>query len=113
MTEALRDWLWEHTWWSYQPDDGGYSKPYHWFNLLEGSFWIFLSALVLWRYLRHRRSPGELLYSFVFLLFGISDFREAYALETWLIWAKGVILLALLCLRRWIMRRYYPGSRIY
>ena len=109
----LIDLLWNHTWWQYLPDDGGYSLPYHWLNLIEGSIWIWLSVLVLVRYVRHQHSKLELCYSFAFLLFGLSDYREAYLLQTWLVWAKGLNLLALFYLRRLVIRRYYPTSRLY
>jgi hypothetical protein len=112
----MEDWadlLWSHTWWQYLPADGGYSLPYHWLNLIEGSVWILLAALVLWRYWRRRNSKWELGYAFAFLLFGLSDYREAYVLQTWLIWAKGINLFALFYLRRLIIRCYYPTSRLY
>lgn len=111
--DTLSDLLWNHTWWQFLPNESGYSLPYHWLNLIEGSIWILLAALVLVRYLRHRNSKWELWYAFAFLLFGLSDYREAYALQTWLIWAKGINLLTLFYLRRLLIRRYYPTSRTY
>jgi hypothetical protein len=105
--------LWNRVWWRYLPEDGGYTQPYHWLNLIEGSIWVLLAALVLLRYLRQRRSGWELVYSAAFLLFGISDYCEAYLLQSWLIWAKGVNLLGLFALRRFILRRFYPQSRVY
>jgi len=55
----------------------------------------------------------ELLYAVAFVTFGASDFREAIALETWLILAKGVNLVALVWLRRTVLTRCYPTSRTY
>lgn len=49
------------------------------FNLIEGTFWIFLSAVsfVLSKKLRQRYRVITLISSGAFLLFGISDLLEA------------------------------------
>jgi len=44
--------------------------------------------------------------------FGLSDFREAWALDSWLVWAKAANLVALLWIRRWVLRSLYPGARV-
>jgi hypothetical protein len=112
MHRAL-EFLLTRTWWQYAPNGDGFSATYHFANLAEGCVWIALGALVLLRYAKHRRSPIEPIYALAFVLFGASDFREAYALQSWLILGKGVNLAALLWLRHIVIRRYYPASRVY
>ena len=103
-----------NTWWSYDAAPASaFSRIYRTINLVEGSIWFVLALLVLVRFARHRKSGLELLYAAAFLTFGASDFREAIALETWLILAKGVNLVALVWLRRTVLVRYYPTSRTY
>jgi hypothetical protein len=102
------------TWWTYgsgNPD--WFEIPYHFFNLLEGAIWVILSALVLARHIRYRHSIIEVIYSSAFFTFGLTDFREAYALQSWLIWLKGVDLLLLVGLRSIVIRRYYPTNKLY
>ena len=69
--------------------------------------WIAASSL------RHRRSRLELAYALAFLTFGLTDLREAFALQSWLIWVKLMNLLVLFGLRRIVIQRYYPTSRLY
>lgn len=102
------------TWWAYDAaPKATFSHVYRAINLVEGSIWCVLAALVLLRFARYRKSGLELLYAAAFLTFGASDFREAIALETWLILAKGMNLIALVWLRRTVLMRYYPTSRTY
>jgi hypothetical protein len=54
-----------------------------------------------------------LAYGIAFLTFGLSDFREAYSLQSWLILFKGANLAALIWLRWQVLRRYYPQSRTF
>lgn len=68
---------------------------------------------MLARFWRQRRSGLELLYALAFVTFGLSDLYEAWRLESWLLLAKGVNLAALLALRRHILRRFYPQSKVY
>lgn len=82
-------------------------------NLIEGTVWLVFALLVLWRCAKHRHSIIELAYAATFATFGLSDFREAYSLQTWLILCKGVNLVALIWLRAVVIRRYYPTSRVY
>lgn len=110
---SVVDVLITHEWWRYDPRADWYAQPYHWINLVEGSFWLGFALLVLVRFLRHRRSPLELLYAFAFFTFGLSDYREACAVESWLILFKGANLAALLWLRWLATKRWYPGSRTY
>jgi hypothetical protein len=101
-----------HTWWTYRASDAGHAI-YHWFNLIEGCFWLLFAFLVLKRYLKHRNSLLEIWYALAFVTFGLSDFCEAYALTTWLILVKGANLLAIVLLRQVVLRRYYPGQKAF
>src|SRR5258708_37581052 len=106
--------LFLNTWWAYDSRDrSAHSIFVHWFNLFEGCAWLILAALVLRRHRHFRRSRVEIVYAVTFVLFGLTDFREAYSLQSWLLWLKLFILVALFCLRRSVMRRFYPTSRIY
>jgi hypothetical protein len=113
MNRVLAILFWE-TWWVYDPQEkSAHSIFTHWFNFFEGAAWLLFAALVVRRHLRFRRSPVEVVYAAAFLLFGLTDFREAYSLQSWLLWLKLAILVALFLLRRFVMRTYYPNSRIY
>lgn len=90
-----------------------FATGYYWFNLAEGTAWCLLAVLVVRRYARCRNSPLEIVYALAFFTFGLTDFREAYCLQTWLILAKGANLLALLLLRRRLLRRFYPASKTF
>ena len=106
--------LFLNTWWAYDSSDRtAHSIFVHWFNLFEGCAWIVFATLVLVRYLRFRRSRIEIVYAVTFVVFGLTDFREAFSLQSWLLWLKLFILIVLFCLRRFVMRRFYPESRIY
>jgi hypothetical protein len=108
------DALFVHNWWTWRAaDDSWTSRAYHWFNLAEGCVWLALAVLVLLRFRRFRRSPLECLYAAAFFTFGLSDFREAWSLDSWLIWLKLVNLVALLWLRQIVLHRWYPASRTY
>ncbi len=105
---------WLHdTWWSYHPAGGWFTHVYSWFNVVEGIFWLVFAALVLRRYLKHRRSPTELAYAAAFFTFGLSDFRESYILQSWLVLFKGINLAALLWLRWYVLRRFYPEIKAF
>jgi len=109
------DLLFLRAWWRYRPGETPWvSVPYHAFNLFEGTTWVVLSALVLRRYWGAAgRSPIEVVYGLAFFTFGLTDFREAYALDSWLIWVKLVNLILLLWLRAVVIRRFYPASKLY
>jgi hypothetical protein len=110
----ILDLLWTRTWWRFQPGDrSDFSMPYHVFNLFEGAAWVVFSGLVLFRYYRNRRSVLELWYSLSFFTFGLTDFREAYALSSWLVWVKLANLIVLAWLRSRVIRRFYPTSTLY
>ena len=111
--DRILDFLITRTWWTYDPSADWYASLYHWINLVEGGAWVVFAVLVLRRYLRHRKSPIELVYALAFATFGLSDFREAYIVESWLILFKAVNLAALLVLRSIVIKRHYPGSRTF
>jgi hypothetical protein len=110
----LADLLWFRVWWKHpHPTDPWFSIPYHAFNLFEGACWIVIGALVLYRYMAVRRSSLEIVYAMAFFSFGLTDFREAYVLQSWLVWIKLVNLIALIRLRSIVIRRWYPGSKLF
>ncbi len=113
MTARLAALL-KQSWWTYSAAEVDlFSTVYHFFNLAEGAAWCLLATLVLKRSFQHARSPLEVAYAAAFAVFGASDFREAYVLETWLILAKGVNLVCLALLRGYVIRRFYPESKTY
>lgn len=102
------------TWWTWSPDSVNWFDPlYHWFNVVEGCFWIVFSLLVLRRHFAHRCSRLEVFYAAAFLAFAATDFREAWEQSSWLIWLKLLNLVVLLSLRRTVMSRYYPDAKVY
>jgi hypothetical protein len=108
------DYLLFRTWWTYRSGNPSWFEvPYHAFNLFEGTVWVVLSGLVLRRFLRCRHSPVEVVYALTYFTFGLTDFREAYALESWLIWLKAANLLVLLWIRSLVISRYYRESKLY
>jgi hypothetical protein len=102
------------TWWVYQPRDGSlFTVAYHTFNLFEGAVWVVFAGLVLARYLKWRHSPLEIGYAAAFVSFGMTDFREAYALSSWLIWLKLANLIILLWCRARVIKRCYPAQKLF
>lgn len=103
--------LLRHTWWHSQRNAGGwFDVVYPAFNIVEAICW-FAVAVYVWR--RARRHAGrrlEFLYAALWLAFGLTDLREAWAQQTWLILLKGCLLGVLLVLRRIVLRRY-PNRR--
>ena len=57
-------------------------------------------------------APGNALF-LAFFTFGLTDFREAYVLESWLVWVKLLNLVLLIWLRSIAVRRWYPESRLF
>lgn len=106
-------------WWHYAANAHWYDGPYHWLNLLEGCAWLMIAALVLRRHIQHRGPRPrhlhriELFYAAAFVTFAISDFREAYAVHSWLILFKAANLIVLLRLRRFVLQRCYPRARVW
>lgn len=115
MFNWLSDWLWLHTWWSYAAsEDPLHANVYRGINLIEGLFWVGFFAAVLARHVRNKdRRPIELAYAFAFLCFGLTDFREAIALQSWLIWVKLINLIILIGLRKRVMNSLYPEAKVY
>jgi hypothetical protein len=70
------------------------------------------AVLVANRWRRCRQSSVELLYALAFATFGLTDVREASVISAALVLVKGVSLVALLWLRAYVMRRWYPESRV-
>ena len=113
MTDDLRVLLLQD-WWRYDPNRiEDWARVYRAFNLLEGVVWCIFGLLVIFRFLRYRKSRIELVYGAAFLTFGASDFIEAYVIGTWLVLLKLINLIALFLLRRIVMRRCYPESKTY
>jgi hypothetical protein len=113
----LVDILFFKTWWTWLR---GPNEPYTWtdiacrcFNFVEAAAWFVFAALVSIRWRRNRRSSLELWYVLAFVLFGISDVIETWSLTSWLLWWKGVNLVALFLLRRRVMRQCYPEAKLY
>jgi hypothetical protein len=94
-----------HTWWTYRSDPNGI---YHWFNLAEAVFWLGCAATVWARY-RRRRLPMEAWYALSFVAFAVTDLREAFALQTWLIGIKALNVITIVWLRA-RLRPLYPGN---
>lgn len=118
MDETAMNWselLWWHEWWRFDPR--GPTSDFIWqygFNLFEGVSWLVFAGLVIRRYFRSRKSRAlEFSYATSFVLFGISDFIQAYRLTSWLLVWKLVNLIVLLALRRVVMARHYPESKLF
>lgn len=105
--------LFTHIWWQYNAAADWPEQVYHWFNLVEGVAWLFIAGLILRRYWRFHYSTWELFYGLSFVTFGLSDFREAYVLQSGLILFKAINLLMLTALRRFILRGYYPTAKTF
>ena len=72
------------------------------------------AVAVIRRYWRSQKSKSlELNYAAAFALFGVSDFIQAYRLTSWLLVWKLVNLVALLVLRRAVIKRLYPESKLF
>ncbi len=106
--------LFTRVWWTWDPRTSDpFSQVYHLFNLLEALVWLTMAGLVLKRFLRARNSLLEIAYSVAFLTFAVSDVFEAWEQSSLLIWLKLINLLVLFGLRRTVMTRWYPTSRLY
>lgn len=113
MTETVEI-IFTRTWWRYTADDGQwFTFLYHWFNILEGIAWSVLAVLVFRRWNTHRYSILEVWYTAAFVAFAVTDFREAWAQSSWLIWLKLANLIMLFLLRRTVMSRFYPQAKVY
>ena len=113
----LADWLWLHTWWSYAgSEEPLHAAIYRGINIVEGLFWLGFTVAVLRRHLRQpkdNRGGIEWAYAAAFFCFALTDFREAIALQSWLVWLKLINLIVLLWLRKRVMTSLYPDSKLY
>lgn len=110
----LSDLLLFRTWWQYDALRMSIqSEIYHWFNIVEGCVWVAIGIAVLCRFHRHRHSLLEVYYALALITFGLTDFREAFVMQSWLVWVKGFVLAVLIFLRRIILRRYYPDRKAF
>ncbi len=104
--------LFTETWWTYDPRDlSAHSIFTHWFNLFEAvRAWCVFAALapqvlkVLPQFDRSRS------WGVPFVVFGLTDFREAYCLQSWLLWLKLIILVALF-LKKAVDAEFYPEEQ--
>lgn len=112
-TPSWIEWLFVYEIRRYQPHGNWAENWAVWFNLVESAVWLVIAGLVLARWLRHRRSGEELLYAGLFVAFSLTDIREALVLETWLLWIKVINFLAILWLRRRLLRTHYPDWKTY
>lgn len=101
------------TWWRYTGATSWLGELYHWFNLCEGVTWLVFAVLVLRRRSRGTRTACECWYALAFVLFGCTDFREAWAQQSWLLWLKLANLIWLLAIRRRVMKELYPDARLF
>jgi hypothetical protein len=116
MNEVLRI-LFSETWWSWSRAG---NEPHTWtdvacrsFNVVEASAWFIFAVLVFRRWRRFRKSRIELWYGVAFVLFGISDVVETWALTSWLLWWKAANLLVLFRMRHIVIRRFHPDAKVY
>lgn len=109
--------IWSEIWWKWNRPS---SEPLtmsdlacHYFNLIEATAWFTFAVLVIWRWLRFRKSWLEVAYAAAFVMFGVSDAIESQVLTSWLLWWKAFNLLILFRLRSLILRRFYPDRRLF
>ncbi len=97
----------------YDPRGSVWDNWAFYFNLAEAIAWFAIAALVLNRWREFRRTPEEWLYAGLFFAFGLTDVCEAFLLQTWLLWIKGLVLAGILYYRRRLHQRHYPGWKTY
>ncbi len=108
-----QDWrnIFAHTIWHSQHNRGNwFDVAYPAFNVVEALCWFGVALYVVRRAIKHNGSRFEFGYASLWFVFGLTDLREAYAQQIGLIAFKGLVLAALLLMRRRIIRRY-PGAR--
>lgn len=84
---------------------------YSWFNVTEGIAWLAIALYVFRRYLVHQKTNLEIIYTLLFIVFGISDFWESYIVQLWLIMTKGLIFAGIIIVRFRLVRKHYAGYR--
>lgn len=105
---------WFQPWWIWRLETAGIGDwAYRIFNVIEGLVWLVFGILVLFRWSRNRRSGWEWGYASAFVVFGLTDFREAYVQSIGLILIKGAVLVWLMLARRQCLRVWYPGAKVY
>lgn len=110
MSEFLEA-LWREPWWTFEPETAGFwGQLYRGFNIFEGTVWIVFALIVSWRYLRRGQSSWEIVYAIAFILFGLTDFREAAVQSAPLVLVKGIILILLLRLRHFVIKNCYTDA---
>jgi hypothetical protein len=98
--------------WRYSADaPTPYQPIYRSINAVEALIWLIFAGMVLVRNRQHRRSSLELVYAALFFIFAMTDVREMYVVQPWLILFKGVILAGLLWARHVLCRKYYQESK--
>jgi hypothetical protein len=113
MSSPVLDRLFAYEIRRYHPGGNVLENWAFWFNLAESLAWFTIAVLILLRWRRYRRSWEEWVYAGLFVAFGLTDVREAFVLETWLLWVKVVNFLAILWMRSRVLKNYYPGWKTY
>ncbi len=104
-------WIFTHIWWQWDSAAADeFAMIYHWFNLFECAAWLVFAGLVLRRWKASRRSKSEFSYASAFAVFGFTDAVEAWQQSTPLILFKAANLIALLALRKHVMRLYMDAK---
>ncbi len=110
MSEFLKA-LWSEPWWTFDQQVASFwGHLYRGFNIFEGIVWVVFALVVFWRYLRRGQSFWEIVYAIAFLLFGLTDFREASTISAPLVLVKGIILILLLRLRHFVIKNCYTNA---
>jgi hypothetical protein len=85
----------------------GFFYPFYiGFNALEALAWFSFGLFVAVRFIAHRKTWYEILYSLSFLAFGISDVMEIHQTTVGLLLAKGIILISILACRKVVLSFY-------
>ena len=103
------DWWFRQELWRHDPDHATLTDQLcRGFNWIEAIAWIACAFLILRRHQRHHKSALEPVYALSFLLFAVTDLREAAVIHAWLIWVKAIILICILTLRQYMKQHHYP-----
>jgi uncharacterized membrane protein len=88
-----------------------YQPIYRTVNCVEALIWLGFAVAVVYRNRRHRRSSLELFYAGLFFIFAMTDVREMFVVQPWLILFKGLVLVGILWVRHVVRKRFYPESK--
>ena len=91
--------------------DGSWAIFYYWFNFLEAIAWCSIGVYVFARFLRNRKSWLEIIYTLLFFVFGLTDFKELQNLPLWLLAFKGIIFASIIY-TRYLLKPFYPRLTI-